>query len=204
MGVSPGGDVTLTFTARVVTTLADGTVIANQAVFSSATQSGLLSDDPSTPAVDDPTLATVREPVASLAKRILEKNGVALPDDPSNPAGVSGALSTTVVPGDILTYALFFSNQGSRSASLFTARDGVPPWTDFLPDGFSPGRGIRLILGATSDLTNAADADAGTFDPTATSNPDDPGPTVNGLVSVNVGTLASGSSGSIRFKVKVR
>jgi uncharacterized repeat protein (TIGR01451 family) len=204
VGISPGGDVMLSFTARVAAGLADGTVISNQAFLASATQSGIPTDDPATTAVDDPTLATVREPIASLAKRILEKNGVALADDPSNPPGVSGALSTTVVPGDVLTYALFFTNTGSRNASAFTARDGVPPWTDFVPDAFSPGRGIRLLLGVTSDLTNAADADAGSFDATATSNPDDPGPTVNGLVSVNVGTLAPGASGSIRFKVKVR
>jgi uncharacterized repeat protein (TIGR01451 family) len=108
------------------------------------------------------------------------------------------------MPGDVLTYALFFFNSGSRDASSFTAKDGVPQWTDFVPDGFSPTRGIRLILGSTTDLTNAADADAGTVDASATSNPDDPGPTVNGLVTVNVGSFASGAAGSIQFKVRVR
>jgi uncharacterized repeat protein (TIGR01451 family) len=187
-----------------LSTLTDGTPISNQAFLSSSTQAGIPSDDPATAAVDDATLATVREPVASLYKRILEKNGVSLPNDPANPPGVTGALTITVVPGDVLTYALFFFNTGSRDASSFTAKDGVPQWTDFVPDGFSPGRGIRLILGSTSDLTNTADADAGTFDSTATSNPDDPGPAVNGLVTVNVGNLTSGASGSIRFKVRVR
>ena len=205
VGTSPAGDVTLSFTARVVSSAVDGTVIANQALLSSATQTSLPSDDPSTGALDDATLVTVREPVANLYKRILEKNGVSLPNDPSNPAGVSGALRTTVVPGDILTYALFFSNSGSGNAASFVARDGVPSWTDFVADGFSTGRGIRLILGGIpTDLTNAADADAGTFDPAATSNPDDPGPIVNGLVTVHAGTLAPGSSGSIRFKIRVR
>ncbi len=204
VGTSPAGDVTLSFTAQVLSTLTDGTVIANQAILSSTTQTGIPSDDPATPAVDDSTLATVREPIASLFKRIVERNGAALPNDPANPPGVTGALTTTVVPGDVLTYALFFFNTGSRDASSFTAKDGVPQWTDFVHDGFSPGRGIRLILGSTSDLTNAADADAGTFDATATSNPDDPGPTVNGLVTVNVGSLTSGASGSIRFRVRVR
>ena len=126
------------------------------------------------------------------------------PDDPANPPGVTGALTTSVVPGDVLTYALFFFNSGSRDASSFTARDGVPLWTDFVADGFAPGRGIRLLLISATDLTNAADADAGTFDASATFNPDDPGPTVNGLVTVNVGTLPSGTSGSIRLKVRVR
>jgi len=204
VGISPAGDVTLSFTAQVLSTLTDGTTIANQAILSSASQSGIPSDDPATAAIDDATLATVKEPVASLYKRIVEKNGAALPNDPANPPGVTGALTTSVVPGDVLTYALFFFNSGSRDASSFTAKDGVPQWTDFVPDGFSPGRGIRLILGSTTDLTNATDADAGTFDPSATSNPDDPGPTVNGLVTVNVGTLASGTSGSIRFKARVR
>jgi uncharacterized repeat protein (TIGR01451 family) len=204
VGISPAGDVTLSFTARVLTPLPDGTAIANQAFLSSAAQAGIPSDDPSTAAVDDATVATVREPVAALYKRIVEKNGAALPSDPSNPPGVAGALTTTVVPGDVLTYALFFFNSGSRDASGFTVGDGVPQWTDFVPDGFSAGRGIRLVLISSADLTNAADADAGTFDPSITSNPDDPGPTVNGLITVSVGNLASGATGAIQFKVRVR
>ena len=205
VGPGPGGDVTLSFTARVIAPATDGAVISNQAFLSSATQTSLPSDDPATAAVDDATLVTIREPIGNLYKRILEKNGVALPNDPSNPVGVSGALTTSVVPGDVLTYALFFSNSGSGNAASFTARDGVPSWTDFVTDGFSAGRGIRLILGGIpTDLTNAADADAGSFSAAATSNPDDPGPVVNGLVTVDAGTLAPGASGSIRFKVRVR
>ena len=200
---TPGGDVTLTFTARVLD-VPDGTVISNQAFLSSTTQSGIPSDDPSTVPSDDPTLLTVREPVVALIKRILEKNGAPLPDDPSNPPGVSGALDATAVPGDVLTYAVFFTNAGTRAASTFVARDGIPLHTDFLPDAFAPVRGIRLVFGATSDLTNAPDADAGTFDPTAIANPDDPATPVNGLVLVDLGGLASGASGSIRFQVRVR
>ena len=200
---TPGGDVTLTFTARVLD-VPDGTVISNQAFLSSTAQSGIPSDDPSTGTLDDPTLLTVREPVVALVKRILEKNGAPLPDDPSNPPGVSGALDTTAVPGDVLTYAVFFTNTGTRAASAFVARDGIPLYTDFLPDAFAAGRGIRLVLGATSDLTNAPDADAGTFDPASVANPDDPATPVNGLVLVDLGGLASGASGSIHFQVRVR
>ncbi|HEV8337094.1 MAG TPA: DNRLRE domain-containing protein [Candidatus Polarisedimenticolia bacterium] len=200
---TPAGDVTLSFTARVLPG-PDGTVISNQAFLASATQTGIPSDDPSTVATDDPTLATLREPVTSLAKRIVEKNGAALPDDPSNPPGVSGALSTTVVPGDVLTYAVFFANNGSRNAVAFVARDGVPLHTDFIRDAFAAGKGIRLLFGATSDLTNALDADAGSFSAAAVSNPDDPATPINGLVTVIVGNVPAGSSGSLRFKVRVR
>ena len=200
---TPGGDVTLTFTASVLD-VPDGTVISNQAFLSSTTQSGIPSDDPSTVTPDDPTLLTVREPVVALLQRILSKNGVPLPDDPSNPPGVSGALDATAVPGDVLTYAAFFTNTGTRAASTFVARNGVPIHTDFVPDAFGVGRGIRLVLGATSDLTNALDADAGTFDPASLANPDDPATPVNGLVLVDLGGLASGASGSIRFHVRVR
>ena len=205
VGASPAGDVTLSFTARVIASVADGTVISNQAFLSSSAQTNVPSDDPSTITLDDPTRVTVREPVGTLLKRILEKNGVALPNDPSNPTGVSGAITTAVVPGDVLTYALYFSNTGSLAASSFVARDGVPQWTDFVVDGFSPGRGIRLILGGVpSDLTNAADADAGTFDAASTSNPDDPGPVVNGLITLDLRTLGPGESGSLRFRARVR
>jgi uncharacterized repeat protein (TIGR01451 family) len=193
----------LTFTAQVLPG-PDGTVISNQAFLASATQTGIPSDDPSTVATDDPTLATLREPVTSLAKRIVEKNGAALPDDPSNPPGVSGALSTTVVPGDVLTYAVSFVNNGSGNAVAFVARDGVPLHTDFLPDAFAPGKGIRLLFGATTDLTNVLDGDAGIFDAAAVSNPDDPATPINGLVTVIVGNVPAGSSGSLRFKVRVR
>jgi len=200
----PAGDVTLTFTARVLGTVSDGTVIANQAFLSSATQSGIPSDDPSTPALDDPTRVTVREPQTTLVKRILERNGSPLPSDPSNPPGVTGALTVIAAPGDLLTYAVFFSNAGSGPASALVARDGVPVHTDFVPDAFGPARGIRLVFGATTDLTNALDADAGWFNSSATINPDDPGTTVNGLVTVILGNLPAGASGSLRFQVRVR
>jgi uncharacterized repeat protein (TIGR01451 family) len=200
---APGGNVTLTFTARVLPG-PDGTVISNQAFLNSLTQAAIPSDDPATIAVDDPTLATLREPLTSLYKRILEKNGAALPDDPSNPPGVSGALSTTVVPGDVLTHAVFFANTGSRDAVAFVVRNGVPLNTDFLPDSFAAGRGIRLLLGTSFDLTNVLDADAGSFSAAAISNPDDPAIPINGLVTVIVGNVPAGSSGSLRFRVRVR
>jgi uncharacterized repeat protein (TIGR01451 family) len=204
VGTSPAGDVTLSFTARVLAGVPDGTVISNQAFLSSSTQSGIPSDDPSTAAPDDPTLVTVREPAATLFKRILAVNGIPLPDDPSNPPGVSGALTATAAPGDTLSYAVFFLNSGSGTAISFAARDGVPLHTDFLPDTFGPGRGIRLLLGAATDLTNAADSDAASFDPTASINPDDPATPVNGLITVELGNLPAGASGSILFQVRVR
>jgi uncharacterized repeat protein (TIGR01451 family) len=204
VGPTPGGDVTLTFTARVLGSLADGTVISNQAALASATQSGIPTDDPATAAVDDATLATVREPAATLTKRILAINGVPLPNDPSNPPGVSGAISASALPGDRLTYAVYFFNAGTRVASSFVARDGVPLHTDFVPDAYGAGRGIRLNFGVTTDLTNILDADAGVFDPSAVVNPDDPPTPVNGLISVVVGSLPPGASGSIQFQVRVR
>jgi uncharacterized repeat protein (TIGR01451 family) len=204
VGPSPGGDVTLTFSARVLAAVPDGTVISNQAFLSSSTQAGIPSDDPSTPALDDPTQVTVREPAVTLIKRIVAINGIPPPDDPSNPPGVTGALTAAALPGDVMTYGVFFTNAGTGVASAFAARDGVPLHTDFLPDAFSPGHGIRLILGAATDLTNAADSDAGSFDPAASLNPDDPATPVNGLVTVLLGNVPAGTSGSFRFQVRVR
>ena len=204
VGTSPAGDVTLTFTARVVPSAADGTVISNQAFLSSTTQSGIPSDDPATVTLDDPTVAVVREPGMVLTKRILELNGTALPNDPSNPPGVSGASSAAAIPGDVLTYGLFFLNDGSRAAGALVARDGIPLHTDFVPDAFAPGKGIRLTLGVSTDLTNLDDADAGIFSVSSTVNPDDPLTPVNGLVTVILGTVSPGASGSIQFKVRVR
>jgi uncharacterized repeat protein (TIGR01451 family) len=201
---TPAGDVTLSFTARVLPSLADGTVASNQAFLSSATQTAIPTDDPATAVLDDPTLLTVRVPVLALYKRILELNGAPIPDDPSNPPGVGGALAVTAAPGDRLTYGLFFVNGGSVGAVGFVARDGVPLYTDFLPDAYGAGRGIRLTYGATTDLTNALDGDGGIFDPASSANPDDPATPVNGLVTVVIGAVPAGSSGTIRFQVRVR
>jgi uncharacterized repeat protein (TIGR01451 family) len=204
VGPTPAGDVTLTFTARVLAGVADGTVISNQAFLTSGTQTGIPSDDPSTPALDDPTRVTIREPAVTLIKRIVAINGVLLPDDPSNPPGATGALTAIALPGDIMTYGVFFVNTGSGVAAAFAARDGVPLHTDFLPDAFGPGHGIRLSFGATTDLTNALDSDAGSFDPAAVANPDDLAIPVNGMVTVMLGNIPPGASGSFRFQVRVR
>ena len=87
VGLSPGGDHTLTLTARVVSPLDNGTVIANQA-FVKATNLAqpAPSDDPRTPQVGDPTKVTVVSGanLTTSTKTVTDVNGGQVrPGDPS-------------------------------------------------------------------------------------------------------------------------
>jgi uncharacterized repeat protein (TIGR01451 family) len=111
--MAPGDSAMLVFTAQVVTPLVNGTVIANQA-FAQADQipaPGTPSDDPATPAVDDPTRVTVvsQADLAGSTKTVLDENG--------------GAAQ----PGDFLTYTITLHNGGDAPARQVTVTDVVDP-----------------------------------------------------------------------------
>jgi uncharacterized repeat protein (TIGR01451 family)/fimbrial isopeptide formation D2 family protein len=146
--VVPGTAVVLTFTARVVTPLADGTLISNQASAAPASGAPVLSDDPATPAVRDPTVVRVRSlPLLVITKRV---------------TNVTSPGSTTYRPGDRISYELTFTNTGSE-----TARDIVI--TDLLPSSLTaidPGAtgqlvGTQVRYDRTSDLSLVAVAPGG-------------------------------------------
>ena len=59
VALSPGGDIQLWFTSQVVTPLKNGTLIKNQGTIQPGPGVTVLTDDPSTTAVDDPTQVTV-------------------------------------------------------------------------------------------------------------------------------------------------
>lgn len=76
--VLPGQEVALTFDARVKAEVPDGQVIANQAtVKATGVTTAVLSDDPNTPAQNDPTNVTVRTQSALEAsqKTVTDDNG---------------------------------------------------------------------------------------------------------------------------------
>ena len=110
VGLSPAGDVVLRFTSQVVTPLKNGTVIQNQGTIQAGPGVTILTDDPSTVALDDPTQVTV----------------VSKPDLSTMTKSVIGAQpGKKVAPGTTLTYVIDISNTGSEDALNVLVTDVV-------------------------------------------------------------------------------
>ncbi len=110
VALSPGGDVTLRFNARVVSPLSDATVIDNQATINVPGVGAFPTDDPSTPAPDDPTRVIV----------------VSKPDLSTTTKGVAGAQANrTVAPNTLLTYTITVPNTGTDVATNVLVTDTV-------------------------------------------------------------------------------
>jgi uncharacterized repeat protein (TIGR01451 family) len=98
-----------TFTTRIQRPLADGVVIANQATVAGTGLADALTDDPSTPELDDATRLTVRSaPELELVKAVEDPNGA------------------PVRPGDLLRYVITVRNTGGRAAEAVRIEDDVP------------------------------------------------------------------------------
>jgi len=118
-----GSTATIVFDVIVDPSVADGTVISNQA-FVSAPPNGLFdlpSDDPRTPVEDDPTL----DIVGALPLIYAEKSA-ALEVDLTSPGIVD--------PGDTLRYTITIYNNGSVPATLVELLDSVPTNTSYVAD----------------------------------------------------------------------
>ena len=103
------GPLTLTFTARVRPGTANGTVLSNQATVRSVeVPAGERSDDPATPAVNDPTINVVTAPVLGFDKAFEDQNG------------------PPTIPGDLITYRLAIRNTGGAAATNMLVTDEIP------------------------------------------------------------------------------
>jgi uncharacterized repeat protein (TIGR01451 family) len=106
--VNFGATVTLTIDADIKRPLADATVVDNQATVSGSNFANVLSDDPSTPAPQDPTRFVVTsKPHLVVQKTFTDVNG-----------GV-------VAPGDTLIYAITLRSDGGRDAQTVTLTDVI-------------------------------------------------------------------------------
>jgi uncharacterized repeat protein (TIGR01451 family) len=162
---------TITFDVVVNSNIPDGTIISNQG-FVSAPGNGIVdqpSDDPNTPAVNDPT----RNVAGNHALLYAEKRVVLFGD-----AGSPGIVD----PGDVLRYTITVQNSAGIAATAVVLRDAVPANTSYVanstllngqpvgqPDsGVSPlASGINI---SSSDLTPPLPGPgAGTISPGATS-----------------------------------
>jgi uncharacterized repeat protein (TIGR01451 family) len=161
---------TITFDVVVSPNVVDGTVIANQG-FVTAIGSGIVdqpSDDPDTPAANDPT----RDIVGNLPLLYAEKR-VELAVDLGSPGIVD--------PGDVLRYTITVQNSAAIPATGVVLRDALPANTIYvadstllngLPAGQPDGGVWPLVAGlaiSSSDLTPPLPAPgAGTISPGAT------------------------------------
>lgn len=112
----PGASLSLDIVVEVLGDVPDGTAIDNQALIQGSNLDGQVpSDDPSTAAVDDPTRVTVRAPVLSFQKVLVDQTA------PSN----------VLRPGDDVRYEITLENSGSVAATDVVVRD---PISDVLVD----------------------------------------------------------------------
>jgi uncharacterized repeat protein (TIGR01451 family) len=117
---------TVTFDVVVAVDAMDGLIIENQGfVRGSGTGSGQQpeqpSDDPATPAVDDPT----RNVVGNLPLLYAQKT-VAI--------AIDGSSAGIVDPGDVLLYTITVSNTGAIPATGVTLTDNLPVNTSYVED----------------------------------------------------------------------
>ncbi|MCB9642977.1 MAG: DUF11 domain-containing protein [Myxococcales bacterium] len=126
--INAQSEVLLTVRARVRAGTNDGTVISNQATIrSTETTSDVLTDDPNTPAVDDPTRITIQS----------------APNLSSFTKSVSGTTNGVASPGAQLTYTITVQNTGSQAANSVDVRDPVPAGLI----NIIPGQGGTVVNG---------------------------------------------------------
>ncbi|MFT2719568.1 hypothetical protein ACMT4L_06135 [Deinococcus sp. A31D244] len=104
----------------------------------------------------------------------------------------SGAAGTTssALPGEILEYCIAYRVSGGDAAN-FVLRDTSPPQT--LPQSSAFGAGLGLLVtrpASTVTLTSAADTDAGSI--------------AGQDISVRLGAIPIGETGSVCFRASVR
>ncbi|OIP28771.1 MAG: hypothetical protein AUK47_29115 [Deltaproteobacteria bacterium CG2_30_63_29] len=107
-----GEQTTLTFEGQIVTPIADGTVVQNQAnITSPQSLTPTPTDDPSTPALDDPTNFTVTsKPNFDGASKVF-----------------TDVNAGSIEAGDVIEYTIAFTNEGSDSGRNMVVSDQVDP-----------------------------------------------------------------------------
>ncbi len=107
--IAAGATVTVSVRVRVRTSVEDETAISNQASISARDLAPpVLTDNPATGTVDDPTVVTVSAPELTMTKTFVDENG--------------GQLN----PGDPVRWDIVITNAGSGAASSVVVTDLIP------------------------------------------------------------------------------
>jgi uncharacterized repeat protein (TIGR01451 family) len=129
---------TITFDVVVSPNAAGGTVISNQGFVSGNGFADVPSDDPDTPAPNDPT----RDTVSSSGLRV-QKISADLTGDPN-----------VLLPGETLRYTITVNNVGAADTVNVTLRDAIPANTAYVA-GSTTLNGISVAdLASASPLAN--------------------------------------------------
>jgi uncharacterized repeat protein (TIGR01451 family)/fimbrial isopeptide formation D2 family protein len=174
---------TVTFEVVIDSDVVDGTIISNQGFVNAAgTGSGPApeepSDDPATPALDDPT----RDVVGNVPLVDAQKTVQILVDNGS--AGI-------VDPGDTLRYTITITNTGAAPATGVVFTDAVPVNTTYVADSVQlNGLPVGQPDGGISPLVSGIDVSSSDLTPP--------------LPSAGNGTLSLDSSAVVVFDVLVK
>lgn len=206
--ILPGQTVKVQLDARVKATASDGAVLSNQAKgLALGLEQSVLSDDPATAAVNDPTqlLVRVQSGLQSSLKAVVDDNGGAL------------------LAGETVTWRLTIVATSAEQLNGTKVLDGVPAGSDYVPgstklngqpvaDGAasslplvagllvnSPGQGSGVLLPGTDNAATvtfqtrvrADAADGSLLTNLATTIAEGSPPTLVGPVSIAVGKSAS-------------
>jgi uncharacterized repeat protein (TIGR01451 family) len=176
---TPSNVATIVFDVRVNANVITGYVVSNQAFASSP--SGKIvdqpSDDPRTPAVNDPT----RNVVGNVPALWAEKSA-ALQVDNVSPGIVD--------PGDVLRYTIKIYNNGKVDATHVVLRDVVPANTTYVADSMTlNGLPVRRPDGGVSPLIAGVDVSSSNLTPP--------------LPGAGAGTMSPGESAVLQFDLRV-
>jgi uncharacterized repeat protein (TIGR01451 family)/fimbrial isopeptide formation D2 family protein len=176
---SPDNVATIIFDVVIDPAAVDGTVISNQG-FVSAVDAGIVdypSDDPATPAPNDPTVDRVGNPPLLFAPKRVE-----LIDDQGTPGIVD--------PGDVLRYTISVQNSGTVAATGVVLRDAVPANTTYVADTtFLNGLPVGQPDGGASPLASGLDISSSDLTPP--------------LPGAGAGTISAGASAVLQFDLRV-
>jgi len=172
---------TVTFLVQISKNVVAGTLISNQGVVDgSGAASGAfpeeVSDNPATPAPNDPTTVVVGNLPLVYALKTVQLSGDA------NGNGL-------VDPGDLLQYTITVTNSGATPATGVVVTDAIPANTGYVANS-TRLNGVALAdpAASVSPLVNGIGASSG---------PIPPSPQASG------GTLAAGGTAVVTFTVQV-
>ena len=173
---------TISFDVVINNTVVNGTIISNQAFLNAdGAGSGLMpeqpSDDPSTVALDDPTLNVIgNQPLLDALKTV----SIVVDN------GTIGSLD----PGDVIRYTITINNIGPKEATGVTFTDAVPANTTYVANSVTQnGLPVAQPDAGVSPLIAGIDVSSSDLTP--------PLPTVGN------GVISAGASSVITFDVEV-